>query len=201
MGKELEYKLHIPDEDTLLRILHDPSLMEMAEGSMKNTAMKTTYYDTEDNAFQKRNWTFRHRLEGETNVVCLKTPTKESHTRGEFQVEASSLCPEAVAALIEQGAPVALAQLYHPDIMIPICGAEFIRHSRMLKLPSGGHVELAGDHGILHGRLETCSFIELELELYDGNPTEMLALVHILMQRYGLKEQPLSKFARARMLK
>ena len=39
------------------------------------------------------------------------------------------------------------------------------------------------------------------LELYEGEPAQMTALAGALCKRYGLCEQPRSKFARARALK
>ena len=71
----------------------------------------------------------------------------------------------------------------------------------MLQFPDGSRAELAGDCGVLHGQTERLDFTELELELYEGEPTQMLALVASLCKRYGLVEQPKSKFARARSLK
>lgn len=163
--------------------------------------MKTTYYDSPDRRFGARNWTFRRRMEGDTSVVCVKTPHKESHTRGEWQVNADRLDEAAIEALLLAGAPKELLLLYGMGDVFPICGAEFTRRRVILQFPDGSRAELAGDCGILHGQTERMSFTELELELYGGAPTQMLALVALLCKRYGLSEQPKSKFARARSLK
>ncbi|MGM9553108.1 MAG: inorganic triphosphatase [Faecousia sp.] len=201
MGKELEYKLFVPSEAALREILQDADIADLTDGSWREMPMKTTYYDSSDRRFGRRNWTLRRRMEGGTSVVCVKTPDKASHTRGEWQVCADRLDDAAMEALLLAGAPQELLLLYGAGDIFPVCGAEFTRNCVMLQFPDGSRAELAGDCGILHGQTERLPFTELELELYGGEPTEMLSLVSLLCKRYGLTEQPKSKFARARSLK
>ncbi len=201
MGKELEYKLHVSDPDALLKILEDRELNQLSAGPLLKTAMKTTYYDTPQRHFATKRWTFRRRQEGGKSVVCLKTPHKESHARREWEIEAECIDDSAVCRLIEIGAPKELLYLYSTQALIPICGAEFLRRHRMLEFPDGSRAELAADCGFLHGKEEQLFFCELELELYGGEAAEMLGLLNRLCRRYSLREEPLSKFARARALK
>lgn len=201
MGKELEYKLQIADEHALAAILYDPEIAALRQGDWQERRMKTTYYDSLDRRFTSRFWTFRHRLEGEKGIVCLKTPTEDRHTRGEWQVEADGVGLNAVEALLLAGAPKELVYLYGTGDVAPICGAEFTRKSCMLRLEDGSLAELAGDCGILHGETEKVPFTELELELYEGKPDKMLGFVDYLKSKYSLREQPMSKIARAMKLK
>lgn len=201
VGKELEYKLFVPDEAALLRILRDGGIAALAAEVWQETKMKTTYFDSADRRFSSRHWTLRHRQEGEKSIVCVKTPQKESHTRGEWQIEAPCIDESAVERLLEAGAPKELLYLYGAGDIVPICGAEFLRRHVMLTFPDGSQAELAGDCGTLHGQKEQLSFCEIELEHYDGSTEEMLQLVKTLCEIYDLHEQPLSKFARARVLK
>ena len=201
MGKELEYKLYVANETALHEILADEEIAVLSEGEWHETPMKTTYYDSTDRRFAARHWTFRHRMEGLKNVVTVKTPHKDAHTRGEWQVAAPAVNEAAVEALMLEGAPKELLFLYGAGDVVPVCGAEFLRRSIMLRFADGSRAELAGDCGILHGETEKLRFTELELELYEGEPTEMLRLVRTLCDRYGLHELVLSKFARASALK
>lgn len=201
MGKELEYKLLVPNATALREILQDADIADFTDGAWREMPMKTTYYDSPDRRFCTRHWTLRRRMEGDTSVVCVKTPLKESHARGEWQVCADCLDDAAIEALLLAGAPQELLLLYGMGDVFPVCGAEFTRRCVMLQFPDGSRAELAGDCGILHGQTERLPFTELELELYEGEPTEMLSLVTLLCNRYGLTEQPKSKFARARSLK
>lgn len=201
MGKELEYKLQVPDAQVLERILEDPRIKEVSYGELESTPMRTTYYDSEERRFGLRHWTLRHRREGDTSVVCVKTPTKESHTRGEWQIHGDSISEDAILQLISLGAPAELLFLYGTGDVAPICGAEFLRRHRMLRFPDGSQAELACDEGRLLGKSESMPLCEVELELYKGSSEEMLRLVSYLCQTYGLQEQPKSKLARARSLK
>ena len=201
MGKELEYKLLVPNEAELLKILQDADIADLTDGAWREMPMKTTYYDSPDRRFCTRHWTLRRRMEGNTSVVCVKTPHKDAHTRGEWQVCADRLDDAAIEALLLSGAPQELLLLYGTGDVFPVCGAEFTRNCVMLRFPDGSRAELAGDCGVLYGQTERLPFTELELELYEGKPTQMLALVTSLCNRYGLSEQPKSKFARARSLK
>ena len=201
MGKELEYKLHVADEQALAAILADPKIEASRQGEWQERRMKTTYYDAADRRFTSQFWTFRHRNEGGKSVVCVKTPTEDSHTRGEWQVEADGIDLNAVEALLLAGAPRKLLFLYGAGDVAPICGAEFTRRSCMLRFADGSLAELAGDSGVLHGETEKVPFTELELELYGGKPDKMLEFVDYLKAQYSLHEQPLSKIARAMKLK
>ncbi len=201
MGRELEYKLRVADEQSLAAILRDPKIAALRQDDWQERRMKTTYYDAVDRRFTSQFWTFRHRIEGGKSVVCVKTPTEDSHTRGEWQVEADGINLNAVEALLLAGAPKELLFLYGAGDVAPICGAEFTRRSCMLRFEDGSLAELAGDCGILRGETEKVPFTELELELYDGSPDKMLEFVDYLKAQYSLSEQPLSKIARAMKLK
>ncbi len=201
MGQELEYKLYVPDAQALAEVLADTEIAALIDGTWQERLMKTTYYDSAERRFSARHWTLRHRMEGDVSVVCVKTPHKLSHTRGEWQVCAERLDESAMEALLAAGAPQELLFLYGRGDIMPICGAEFVRKSVTLRFADGSRAELAGDHGVLRGITEQLPFTELESELCAGAPDAMLALVAALCKRYGLSEQPKSKFARARMLK
>ena len=201
MGKELEYKLHIENQETLSQILCDPRIVALATEPLQETKMKTTYYDTAERLFSAHRFTLRQRFEGTQSVICLKTPLKESHTRGEWQILADRIDQSSIDRLIDCGAPVELAVFFASGQVGAICGAEFLRKHVLLHFADGSSCEIAGDCGILHGETEEIHFVELELELQSGEKDEMLALVAYLCEKYHLREEPLSKFARARMLK
>ena len=201
MGKEIEYKLEIPHSDLVARIMTDPYVTSRLEGTWQQTTMTTKYYDSPEGRFSKRHWTLRLRQEGERSVVCVKTPTPESHTRGEWQILAHEINDEAVSRLIEAGAPIELLYLYGAGDVEPVCGASFLRKHGMLRFQDGSCAELSCDEGQLLGKCQRIPLCELELELYGGDPEEMLALLHYLCDSYGLREQTKSKHARARNLK
>lgn len=201
MGKELEYKLEVGDPALLKKIMADPQIEKLSAGEFQQTAMRTEYFDSPDQRFSRRHWTLRRRQEGDTSVICVKTPTAQSHTRGEWQIIEKVLDDKAIVKLLETGAPKELLFLYGAGDVEPVCGAEFQRQHKMLCFSDGSEAELACDQGLLLGKTETMPLCEAELELYKGAPEEMLRLVRYLCDTYGLKEQPRSKVARARSLK
>lgn len=200
MGRELEIKLAVDGKAALERILSDDTIAALVDGPWQEHLMKTTYYDSPDRRFSSHFWTLRHRMEGESSVVCVKAPTEDPRVRGEWQINATEISEESIEALLKSGAPTELLYLYGAGDVQPVCGAEFTRKSVMLRFSDGSHAELAGDHGILHGKTKQLPFTELEIELYEGAPTGMEALAALLQTRYGLKPQCKSKFARARGL-
>lgn len=201
MGKELEYKLSLPENCDWESILKDSALNELRGEDWCERHMQTTYYDSPDCRFSKHFWTLRHRMEGAESVVCVKTPTEDPHTRGEWQVSSARLDDASIEKLLLAGAPKQLLMLYGLGDVYPICGADFIRKSVMLTFSDGSKAEFAFDRGSLHGKAEVLRFSEIELELYEGSPKEMLDFVVYLRKKYHLVEQRKSKFARARALK
>ena len=200
MGRELESKLAVESEAALKSILADDTIAALVDGSWQKRLMNTTYYDSPDRRFSSHFWTLRHRMEGENSVVCVKAPTEDPRVRGEWQISASEINEKSIEALLKSGAPMELLYLYGAGDVQPLCGAEFTRRSVMLRFSDGSRAELAGDNGILRGKTQRLTFTELEIELYEGAPTQMEALAALLQTRYGLKLQKKSKFARARGL-
>lgn len=200
MGRELEIKLAVDSEAALKSILADDTIAALVDGSWQKRLMNTTYYDSPDRRFSSHFWTLRHRMEGENSVVCVKAPTEDPRVRGEWQISACEINEKSIEALLKSGAPMELLYLYGAGDVQPLCGAEFTRRSVMLRFSDGSRAELAGDNGILRGKTQRLTFTELEIELYEGAPTQMEALAALLQTRYGLKLQKKSKFARARGL-
>ena len=198
MGQELEIKLGVRDKEALFAILDDSEIRSRASDWSKIT-MKTTYYDTPSRSLSAQKWMLRQRREDSRSVVCFKMPLN-GHLRGEWETEAAAPDLAALEALVRSGAPEALPALC-AEGLAPVCGAEYVRCRTVLRFSDGSTAELAGDCGVLHGRQTQQPFTELELELTGGEPEAMLAFARTLMQRYALREEPLSKFARARLLK
>lgn len=201
MALELEYKLQLPSVDCLNEILVCPEITGLLESPFREIPMKTTYYDSDDNTFSRLHWTLRHRMEGEESVVCLKTPGSVARSRNEWQVLAPALTEESIQALIREGAPEKLMDYYRNAPPRPSCGAAFLRKCAMVTFSDGSRAEIAADQGEVFGAKGTHPILELELELHGGSPAEMTRLATLLCKTYSLKEQPYSKFARARSLR
>ena len=90
MGREFEIKLRVPSEETLRRILQDPSVRALAMGEDRQIRMESTYFDTADRLLARRRWTLRRRRENERSVVTVKTPAP-GRARGEWETEGEDL--------------------------------------------------------------------------------------------------------------
>ena len=200
MATELEYKLQLSTPDQMDQILSSGIITDLLQKPLRELPMETTYYDNSHGHFSHLRWTLRQRIEGSESVICLKTPTGQAHSRNEWQVSASCLDENAILALIEAGAPKELLYYYSISPVKPICGARFLRRCSMMVFSDGSVAELAADRGEVFGPKGTLPILELELELYHGKPDKMVRLAKALCDTYGLKEQPKSKFSRAKTL-
>lgn len=198
MGLELEFKLAVPQPALLEKILFDPQVAQVRQGGFRLLDMATVYYDTPDQALRQRRWTLRLRQENDRLVATVKTPAS-GRARGEWSCEAWSI-QDALAPLVAQGAPEALLELTADKPLEMICAARFSRRAADLAFADGTVCELAGDVGELWGGTEQEPLCEVELELKSGSEETVAAFAEELMERFGLQEEPRSKFARAAAL-
>mgnify|MGYP002519082051 CR=1 FL=1 len=189
MGQEIEYKLAMPDAETLGNLRRAFS----GQGAEETSDYETVYFDlgAELNA---RRFMFRARERGGAAVYTVKTPG-EGCARGEWECEAASP-QEAAKKLADLGAPREIAE----RTAFPVtCGASFTRTAITIDREDAV-IELAFDLGELTAPGASAPVCELELELKSGPLAPMTALRDEIMQKYGLRELKKSKYARARAL-
>ena len=185
MGREFELKYRATEAQFAALKAEFPHLHPIA--------METTYYDTFDGKLSNYRWTFRRRLENETSICTLKTPS-ENGGRQEWEVEEQSIIL-SVPKLVKAGAPWMLAEFTVSGV-VPVCGAKFTRLAGMVDF-AGAQLELALDEGILTGGGRELPLREVEVELKSGNDASAIAFANILAQQYGLIPEEKSKYRRA----
>ena len=188
MGREFELKFRADAEKI--------AAIREKYGTFTPISMETTYYDTMDLKLAFHRWTLRRRLENGVSVCTFKRP-REDGSRGEWEVEASSIM-EGVMKLCQSGADWELMRAASSGL-IEVCGARFTRQAAALEI-TGGTVELALDEGVLMGRGRELPFAEVEVELKEGSDEAAVAFARALSQEFGLTEEPKSKFVRAMAL-
>ena len=198
MGIELEFKLAVSSPALLEAILFDPQVKEVRRGDYQLYHMATIYYDTPDRRLGTLRWTLRLRQENNTLVATLKTPA-QGNIRGEWSCQAANI-REAVPVLLETGAPEELTSLLAGQSLEPVCAAQFTRRAANLAFADGTVCELAGDVGLLAGGGREEPLCELELELKEGSAEVAEAFAQERQETFSLREEPLSKFARASAL-
>lgn len=198
MGIELEYKLAVPTPALLEQILFDKQVAQVRKEDYRLRNMAAVYYDTPDRWLSARHWTLRLRQEDEQVMATLKTPG-EGRARGEWECPAYTIT-QAIGPLVEAGAPAELRELLEGQAMIPVCAAQFSRRFANVEFADGTVCELCGDVGALAGGGKEEALCEIEVELKQGDAETAAAFAAELCERFGLSEQPLSKFARASAL-
>lgn len=198
MGIELEYKLAVPNPALLEQILFDQEIAQVRQGGYRLLNMATVYYDTPDRRLSTLRWTLRLRQENENLVATLKTPA-EGRARGEWECRAYNI-HEAIPRLLEAGAPEELTDMLEGQMLIPVCAAQFSRRAADVAFADGTVCELCGDVGALAGGGKEESLCEIEVELKQGDAETAAAFAQELQERFGLTEEPRSKFARASAL-
>jgi len=161
-------------------------------GDWVEIQMETAYYDTPSGALSARRYTLRRRMENGVSVCTLKTPAGKA--RNEWETECESI-EAAVPKLLDMGCPAEL-KLLAEEGLVHICGAKFIRLAKTLTFENST-VELALDKGLLMGGGKTELLCELEVELKTGTEEACNAFAKALAERFDLRPEEKSKFARA----
>ena len=162
--------------------------------------MLSRYYDTTSGSLSARRWTLRLRLEGDKSVVACKTASVDVvaglFSRGEWQVYADDVV-DGARMLVGEGAPPELLEEIIRDGVVERCTIEFDRRAVQLKLPSGVIVDMSVDKGVIKAGNRQSPLHELELELLFGRPEDLQPISELLVEKYRLKPERLSKYARA----
>lgn len=185
MGREFELKYAATDEVQVA--------IRQCYGPWRQIRMETTYYDTPHGALSNRRITLRLRKENEKPVCTIKTPLPDG-SRGEWECAATNI-EDGIRRLTTLGAPEIIGQLANTGL-VPRCGACFTRFAAEVAT-TDGTAELALDSGILLGGNRQMPLCEVEVELKSGSDAAAMALAADLAARFGLTEEPKSKFRRA----
>ena len=198
---ELEMKYAVPDkaacdaiwEDDLIRQLADPS-------SREKTVMKAVYFDTEDGKLSANNMAVRVRYEGDTVFATLKWNGSVSngfHEREEINVPASAAhfitSPKELFKESEDGK--VLLDLIGDQELTNLLEMRDLRSRCRLRY-GGSIMELAIDTGSIITDKGELPIMELEIELYAGDPKDIQVLGERLQEKYHLIPEDRSKLAR-----
>ena len=199
---EIEMKYAIKDKDTARSIWEDESLLSMEEkGSREKVYMKAAYFDTDDYILSKNDIAFRVRMEGPRIVASLKwngTSVKGLHTREEINVpvkdEACFIAPDP-EIFKESETGREMMELVRGKTLHSFMETRFLR-SRV-RIDTGKSIcEAAIDEGEIVTDFGTSPICELEIELFSGDMEDIRRLGETLADKYGLVEEPRSKYAR-----
>lgn len=132
------------------------------------------------------------RLEHEVTLPGGETPPDPDLARHANTPAAEALARAlGMAVLVGDGQDQGLAVHFETDIQ---------RLSRVVRLPGGGRVELAFDVGVIRAGGREWPVCELEFELVQGAPADLLALARRWVDRHGLWLDVRSKAERGHLL-
>ena len=199
METELKYALR--SEEQIDRIFNDPVLLRyMGDDEQEMKPMSAVYYDTEDRALSERYITFRIRKEGDRYVATMKWNGSVENglsRREELNVplSAEEAASPSLGIFEQSDIGDVLAEAAAGKTLVPVMEMDFVRRS--VRLDTGSSIsELSADIGDISAGGQKAPILELELELYAGDEDDMLRFGAEIAERYGLKAENSSKFAR-----
>ena len=199
---EIELKYAIPNKGIAEIIWQDADLVKIEEaGSREKLTFKATYFDTDDCILAANDVAFRVRLEGTRLVAALKWSGKSEgplHTRNEINVpidgEACLIMPDP-AIFSESQIGRQMLALIGGRPLTGLMEVRFLR--RRIRVDAGSSIiEVSIDVGEIASDNGTEPICELELELFSGEQSQLIALGEKLARRYSLVPEGRSKYAR-----
>ena len=198
---ELEMKYAVPDKAACEAIWEDDLVTQFADpSSREKMVMKAVYFDTEDGKLSANNMAVRVRYEGDTVFATLKWNGSVSngfHERQEINVPATAAhfisSPKDLFRESEDGK--VLLDLIGDDPLINLLEMRYLR-SRCRLHYGGSIMELAIDTGSIITDKGEVPIMELEIELYAGDPADIRSLGDLLAEKYSLAPENRSKLAR-----
>ncbi len=195
MKQEIELKLHIEPDD--IKKLYELELLKPFVQTHKKQHLVSTYFDTPDLAFTKNKMALRVReIEGQfwQTIKAVGKTENGLSARSEWEYKLTSNQP--TLALLPADLQNQL-QPYEKDWK-PLFITDFIRESWQIVLSDTQHIELALDVG--HIKVDDKhqeSLCEVELEIIQGDSSDLIEFAELLKENLNLKPLDQSKAARA----
>ena len=199
---ELEMKYMIPDKETAEALWNDEQIFSLSDSaSRKKIVMKAVYFDTPDGVLSQNNIAMRVRSENGSMIATLKlggTVQNGFHSREEINIpvpgeNAFITTPKDIFNESEEGRMV--SGLIGDRPLINLLETRYLRSQMRLSYGSS-IIEMAIDTGSIVTDKGELPIMELELELYAGDPEDIKALGARLAERFGLIEGNESKLKR-----
>ncbi len=197
--QEIELKLILADAGDYPRLVNDPIL----SGLFKNEQVRviqyaTTYYDTGDRLLYQNGYSYRIRKATDSCTATVKDQGSQGgglFVRGEWNVKLKSDAPSIEPFL---GLPVGsrLESILQGQELLPLFRTDFQRTAIDLRTETGSLIEMAADLGSIIADQVAAPICEVELELKDGAPVDLLRVGAALADMYSLRVGDKSKYAR-----
>lgn len=195
-------KYLLNDREQADQILSDELVKSVEdEGSFESIDMQAVYYDTPDLKLTNAGIAVRVRREGEYYVATIKDKgmsIEGMHKRQEINVRLSDeemIKNPDVSIFSESDAYEQLLEIAGKGKLKPVLEMNFER--RQVRVDTGNAISvLSFDDGMISASDKTLPIMEMEIELYSGSEDELQEYGRKIAEKYDLKPEDKSKFAR-----
>lgn len=205
-AQEIELKLALINEADYSLIINDPHIFGSAQVEKTNADnYSNTYFDTSDGALYQSRLSYRIRKTAQGYTATIKGLGSQRgglSVRSEWNVSIPGEKPaiEPFESIMDGHEFGQLARIIGDRELLPIFRSDFQRMTVDLRSENGSLVEFAADKGWIIAGKGRLPIGEVELELKDGSPADLLKLGAQLAARYPLRVEERSKFARGLQL-
>lgn len=199
-NQEIELKLQVMDAAVWPELCKFMKALE-GEYAPEKINLAANYFDTVDGALAKEKVAYRVRRENEVWVATIKSGGSDRgglHQRKEWNVEVKSGAAD-LSVFKQTDIDQALLARLTKKQLIPVVQTTFVRLSMLLSF-EGSVIEAALDRGMIMAVGKQVPILEVELELKQGSPAELLKFGARLARQYPLVLERKSKFLRGLLL-
>lgn len=201
---EVELKYNIESKEQMEEIWNDDFLRTIeVPDSRQEIFMKAAYFDTDELLLSGNDIAFRIRFEGSRVVGALKWRESDTAINGLYIRNEINVPVDDEACFIAPRPEIFKESQEGRDLLdllgdAPLhCMFETRFKRRKFRVELGPAIcEVALDAGEILADGGTAPINELEIELYSGKQEDLMKVGQKIADKYGLKPEPLSKYAR-----
>ncbi len=199
---EIELKYRLENEAAAEQIFQDSVVAAMKDEATEQCIdMQAVYLDTEDGRLQEAGIAFRIRKEGNAMMGTLKSRGKAEngmHKRQELNVpvyDPKQFQTPDIEIFRQCSEYDRLKTIIADRTLRPLMDVSFVRHQ--VRIDTGKCIcELSYDKGEIRCGEKRTPISEVEIEFFSGDEEDMVRFGTDLAEKYGLKEENVSKFKR-----
>lgn len=191
---EIELKLALPEK--ALRQVQAAPILKQAEARSKSEQLTSIYFDTGKLKLKKSGFSLRVRTDGRQHVQTIKSDLALSSSpteRREWEAEIKGDTPDATEVRAAEFKSILPKKRWRK--LRPVFETDVERRTFMVR-SRGTLVELAVDRGRIKADGESDEICEIELELKEGDRSELFRIAHELANEAPLRLEVRSKAAR-----
>jgi inorganic triphosphatase YgiF len=194
--RELELKLEV-DPEHIARLQRSAWLRSLTEGRARTRTIHSVYHDAPDLALSRRDVALRVRMDGRRRLLCVKgrgVSRGGLFDRPEIELPVEDDRPDPARLPEGELRRIVEAEAARAGLQA-VFETDFRRTTRRIGW-TGSEIELALDVGEIRAGGRSLPICEVELELVQGEPTQLYEIALELLSQVPLRLSTLSKAER-----